>query len=83
VGLCEDSDQRHGTDVAKQSKVSIETVWHRHRIQDDIELARLSIHLLWVPRYNNLLRTQFQGVLTFALGGSKRHNMSAKGLERA
>jgi hypothetical protein len=57
----------------------IEIVWHRHRVQDEIELARLSIHLFWVSRNNNLLRAQFQGVLTFALGGCKRHYMSAKG----
>src|ERR1700724_4185726 len=50
-----------------------------HRVQDEIELARLSIHLFRVSRNNNLLLAQFQGVLTFAFGGCKRHNVSAKG----
>ena len=57
MGLFGDSDQRHGAAMSKQTEVSVETVWQRHCIQDEIELARLSIHLVRIPRDDNLLRT--------------------------
>jgi hypothetical protein len=55
MGLFRDSNQRHGTAVTKQSKVCVETVRYSEGIQDEIELARLCAHLLWIRRDNHLV----------------------------